>query len=225
MRLSQHFKRVILQIPGWTNSTQLSADSSRTNVDVKNNIDTTCKEVSNTDPRYVDGPSSNAAYNFVRRKTRIEELEDFEQRRFGTRIISIVYNNVLAGWRAGLLRAFLFSLAALLVNMSVFLWLFLHFNTVGGIGLLRTSSCTEVSAIQTAIKVSLNIVSTLILGASTYAMQGTTSPTREEVDKAHGQGKWLEIGTQSWRNLFYVGKKHVTIWLVLALSSLPLHLV
>ncbi|KAF3045132.1 hypothetical protein E8E12_009612 [Didymella heteroderae] len=78
---------------------------------------------------------------------------------------------------------------------------------------------------ETGIKVALNVVSTLILGASTYAMQGTTAPTRHEVDTAHERGKWLEIGTQSWRNLSYVSRRHATIWSVLALTSLPLHLV
>lgn len=219
------FKGVLLRITGGHQDTRLSIDPSQTNTNAKTDIETNCRELGTTDSEYIGAPPSNARYDILRRKTLVEEIEDFERRRLGTRIVSIVYNNVLAGWRAGLLRAFVFSLAALIVNIVVFLWLFLHFNTTGGIGLLSTSNCTEVGAIQTAIKISLNVVSTLILGASTYAMQGTTSPTREEVDRAHKKGRWLEIGTQSWRNLSYVSKKNVSIWVVLALTSLPLHLV
>ncbi|RAR05685.1 serine threonine protein kinase [Stemphylium lycopersici] len=42
-----------------------------------------------------------------------------------------------------------------------------------------------------------------VLGASTYAMQGLTSPSRKEVDATHAKGKWLEIGTSSVRNLLH----------------------
>lgn len=225
MRLPQRFQRVPLQESRADEVTQLPFDSAHPRLDAKNDMEARCKELQSTDTEYVGGPLSNGSCTVIHRKSRIEELEEFERQRFGTRVVSIIYDNVLAGWRAGLLRAFTFSLAALLVNVSIFLWLFFRFRTEAGIGLLRTSNCREVSAMQTAIKIGLNVISTLILGASTYAMQGTTSPTRDDVDIAHKKGKWLEIGTQSWRNLFYVSRKHAAIWGVLAFASLPLHLV
>lgn len=224
MRLPQRFKRVPLQDFGTDEVEQSPFDAPQTKLDAKNDIEARCNEIKHTDTEYIGGPPSNMRYTVIHPKTRIEEIEEFERRRFGTRFISLIYDNVLAGWRAGLLRSFTFSLAALLINIAVFLWLFFKFRTNGGIGLIRTSNCGEIGAMQTAIKVGLNVISTLILGASTYAMQGTTSPTREEVDKAHSKGKWLEIGTQSWRNLLYVSRKHAALWSVLALTSLPLHL-
>ncbi|KAF1361824.1 hypothetical protein EJ07DRAFT_154029 [Lizonia empirigonia] len=136
-----------------------------------------------------------------------------------------LYNNFVAGWRAGLLRAFLFSLAALFLNISIFAWLFNEYRPVRGTGLIRTANCDQVGNLETGIKIGLNIISKLILGASTYAMQGTTAPTRRELDEAHSKGKWLEIGTQSWRNLTHVSRRHQAIWSILALTSLPLHLV
>ncbi|KAF3010638.1 hypothetical protein E8E13_004270 [Curvularia kusanoi] len=182
-------------------------------------------EAMQANTEYAGGEHGSRQYTVTHRKTLVERLENFEERRFGSRVISFVYGNFVAGWRAGLHRAFIFSLAALLVNASIFLWLYLEFDHPGGTGTIKVSNCGDIGKIETGVKVGLNVISTLILGASTYAMQGTTSPTREEVDLAHKKGKWLEIGTQSWRNLGYVSRRHATLWGVLALTSLPLHLI
>ncbi|KAF9696725.1 hypothetical protein EKO04_005443 [Ascochyta lentis] len=227
MRLPQRFKRLTSQEPGEDQDIMLPVYPSQTKMDVRRNMETyndSSFEPMRTDIAYTAG-DYNTGFPVTHRKTRVERLEAFERRRFGTQILSFLYDNFIAGWRAGLLRAFLFSLAALVLNISVFLWLLLEYGPVRGTGLIRTSNCNEVGKMETGIKVGLNIISTLILGASTYAMQGTTAPTREEVDCAHAKGKWLEIGTQSWRNLIYVSKRHASIWSVLAVTSLLLHLV
>lgn len=201
---------------------------SHTKMDTKNDAEahyTSINEAMRTNTEYMGAAYGIPRYTVTHRKTWVERLEDLEQQNFGTRVISTIYDNFVAGWRAGLNRSFMFSLAALIVNACVFLWLFFTFDRVRGVGLITISRCGKVYRLETGIKAGLNVISTLILGASTYAMQGTTAPTREEVDKAHKKGKWLEIGTQSWRNLSYVSRRHVAIWGVLASTSLPLHLV
>lgn len=177
------------------------------------------------DTEYTAGANMSERDDLPSRKIWVEALEDREWRYFGTRIISSFYNNVVSGWRAGLLRAFLASVLALIANICVFTLLLHEYKPKDGNGVIHKATCEEVNTMEIGIKVALNVVSTLILGASTYAMQGTTAPTRAEVDTAHKQGKWLEIGTQSWRNLSYVSRRHASIWTVLALTSLPLHLV
>lgn len=62
------------------------------------------------------------------------------------------------------------------------------------------------------------------MGASNYNMQCLNSPNREEVDAAHTKGEWLDIGVLSLRNYMYMGRRKVWLWLLLAFSSLPLHL-
>jgi hypothetical protein len=200
---------------------------SQTEIDTKSNMDIyhpDSFEPMRTDTEYTAGAHMNVQHTFPPPKTRSERLEDWEHRIFGTQIASFLYNNFIAGWRAGLLRAFLVSVVALVVNISIFAWLFNRYNTIGGTGEIYTGRCSEVDGMETGIKFGLNVLSTLILSASTFAMQGTTSPTREEVDKAHSKGKWLEIGTQSWRNLVHVSKRNAAIWAVLAITGLPLHL-
>ncbi|KAF2631727.1 hypothetical protein BU25DRAFT_195561 [Macroventuria anomochaeta] len=228
MRLPQRFERVPHQEPGEDQDIVLPAYPSQTKLDIKSDMKTYQSdrfEPIRTDTEYTAGAYMTEEYTITHRKTWVERLEEYEHRHFGTHILSFFYENLISGWRAGLLRAFTVSVLALIVNISIFAWLSSRFNLESGTGLIHTGKCNEVGNMETGIKVGLNVLSTLILGASTYAMQGTTAPTREEVDNAHAKGKWLEIGTQSWRNLGYVSKKHATIWSVLALTSLPLHLV
>jgi hypothetical protein len=70
----------------------------------------------------------------------------------------------------------------------------------------------------------INILSTGILAASNYCMQSLVAPTREEVDACHAQGKWLDIGTASIRNLFSIEKRRIILWLALMITATPFHL-
>ena len=55
-------------------------------------------------------------------------------------------------------------------------------------------------------------------------MQCLSSPTRSEIDKAHSQGIWLDIGVPSVRNLRRLSTARIVLWWLLAFSSIPLHL-
>ena len=55
-------------------------------------------------------------------------------------------------------------------------------------------------------------------------MQCLSSPTRNEIDKAHSQGIWLDIGVPSVRNLRKLSTTRIILWWLLAISSIPLHL-
>ena len=62
------------------------------------------------------------------------------------------------------------------------------------------------------------------VGASTAFIQVLSAPTREEVDKAHAEGKSLHIGVFGLANLSYIPKRRWTLIVLLILSSMPLHL-
>lgn len=55
-------------------------------------------------------------------------------------------------------------------------------------------------------------------------MQCLSSPTRNEIDNAHAQGVWLDVGVPSLRNLRRLSTTRVVLWYLLAISSIPLHL-
>ncbi|CAI7664699.1 unnamed protein product [Penicillium bialowiezense] len=88
-----------------------------------------------------------------------------------------------------------------------------------------TGSCRTASMLRTMVHIIVNILSTVLLAASNFAMQCLNSPTRAEVDAAHARRRWLTIGTPSIRNLCYVSKTKAFLWLILGTSSFPLHMI
>lgn len=55
-------------------------------------------------------------------------------------------------------------------------------------------------------------------------MQVLVCPTRTEVDKAHANASWLDIGIPSLRNLRAISRVRIVMWGIIGLSSFPLHL-
>jgi hypothetical protein len=93
-----------------------------------------------------------------------------------------------------------------------------------GIWTIYQGNDVSIWRLNTALHVLINALSTVLLSASNYTMQVLSSPTRAEVDTAHARGSWLDIGILSPRNLRGIAKKRAVLWLILAASSVPLHL-
>lgn len=55
-------------------------------------------------------------------------------------------------------------------------------------------------------------------------MQCLSSPTREDIDRAHSRHIWLDIGVPSIRNLRSIARNRIVLWWFLAFSGIPLHL-
>jgi hypothetical protein len=70
----------------------------------------------------------------------------------------------------------------------------------------------------------INVASTVLLAVSYAAMQFLLAPTRANVDRAHARGRWLSIGAQGLRNFPFVERWRQALWLLLFISSIPLHL-
>ncbi|KLJ11640.1 hypothetical protein EMPG_13180 [Blastomyces silverae] len=77
----------------------------------------------------------------------------------------------------------------------------------------------------TALHFLINCLCAVTLATSSYCMQCLASPSRADTDRAHNQGRWLEIGTASIGNFRFVGYKRLGLWLVLLLTSLPIHVI
>ena len=111
-----------------------------------------------------------------------------------------------------------------LINIIVTIWAYAHFDIRGGIGKIQEGDCNETKRLTLWIHLAINVFSTLLLGTSNYAMQCFSSPTRFEVDRAHAKKVWLDIGVSSLRNLIHISKIRLSLWAILGLSSIPLHL-
>ncbi|KAK5719436.1 hypothetical protein LTR15_007960 [Elasticomyces elasticus] len=130
-----------------------------------------------------------------------------------------------SGWRFGVLTGFAITVLVLLSNLALLLLgIFRYGGYKGGVGELATGSSSSISAVNAAFHLVLNVLSTLLLGASNYSMQVLTAPSRTEVDHAHHKGYSLDIGVLSFRNLRHIGRRRFWLWSVLAASSIPLHL-
>lgn len=110
---------------------------------------------------------------------------------------------------------------ALVLNLSLVVWASTAFPSASGISTLYEGSCSRVSSWDTWLHLLINILSTLLLGASNYTMQCLSAPDRAEVDNVHARGKWLDIGVPSVRNLRWIDKKRMLAWTLLALTSIP----
>ncbi|KAK5018825.1 hypothetical protein BJ546DRAFT_270012 [Cryomyces antarcticus] len=130
----------------------------------------------------------------------------------------------LAGWRFGLLRAALTAAVAFIVNTSVDAWMFRVYGRSGGSGVVFQGTCSAVETANVLIHLALNILSTLLLSASNYCMQGLSAPTRAEVDKAHAKRRWVDVGISSIRNLRSIGRARLILWSLLAGTSVLIHL-
>lgn len=129
-----------------------------------------------------------------------------------------------SGWRTGAYSAACIALISLIINIAAAIWLKRHPNASSNLVQVFSGNCDEVSRMDIWVHLLINAISTLLLGGSNYCMQCLCAPTRPEVDKAHANGQFLDIAVPSFHNLSYIaGSRHI-LWWILAVSSLPLHL-
>ncbi|KAE8405608.1 hypothetical protein BDV37DRAFT_293060 [Aspergillus pseudonomiae] len=90
---------------------------------------------------------------------------------------------------------------------------------------LYDGDCSVSSHWATGLHLLINLLSTLLLAASNYVMQCLGAPSRSDVDQAHKQRKWLDIGTFSVRNFAVMDTRRKILWTLLLLSSTPIHMI
>lgn len=157
------------------------------------------------------------------------------------------------GWRFGASAAAITAGITAVLNLSVAIWLTAA-STSGGdtgdskvIAQLFNGNCAKAATMNTWTHLAINIVSTGLLAGSnfcsessepgplTYAsyvanhlltiqVQCLVAPNRADIDRAHAKGVWLDVGVPSIRNLRHISRLRSCLWTLLALSSLPLHL-
>ena len=130
----------------------------------------------------------------------------------------------LQGYHFGVLWCAGVAALVLVINLILTIWAVAKSGVQDGVGTLQDGSCEKTKRLTFWTHLAINVLSTLLLGASNYSMQCLSSPTRREIDKAHSQGVWLDIGVPSVRNLRRLSMSRIILWWLLAMSSIPLHL-
>ena len=128
-----------------------------------------------------------------------------------------------SGWRAGAVLSCTAATIILLTNITALVWTKSNYRVEDGIGTLYKGSCAKAKSLNTWLQLLINILCSVLLGSSNYCMQCLTSPTRDEIDKAHGRKRSLRIGVPSLRNLKFISGYRAVLWACLGLSALPLH--
>jgi hypothetical protein len=127
--------------------------------------------------------------------------------------------------RLGVLCCALTATIVFILNLSMTIYIVKtqRLNKQGRF-ILFDGVCKKTKTYSLIIHLLINAVSTALLAASNYCMQYVVAPTREDIDRAHKERDWVEIGVHSVRNLKFICWRRKAIWISLALSSLPLHL-
>lgn len=128
------------------------------------------------------------------------------------------------GYHFGVLCATCTIASVFVVNLVLTIWASSRYGVEGGIGTIHEGACSKTKNMATWLHLAINALSTLLLGASNYAMQCLAAPTREDIDKAHKTGHWMDIGVPSMRNLWRISRWRLFLWFLVAFSSIPLHL-
>lgn len=129
-----------------------------------------------------------------------------------------------SGWRLGVLTGICLSALVLCGN---FILLFVGFRYSGyrdGIGILAQGRSGSIALTSTVYHILINFLSTLLLTASNYSMQVLCSPTRDDIDRAHGEGMHLNVGVLSPRNIRFMKGSRELQWYTLMITSISLHL-
>jgi hypothetical protein len=128
------------------------------------------------------------------------------------------------GWRVSVATSAALATTTLLTNCALTVWAFIRFGSTNGIGTLYEGNCDIVNSWSLWLHILINVLSSALLGASNYTMQILSAPTRRECDRAHANNDWVDIGIISFRNLTRIGWKRSAAWILLAMSSVPIHL-
>ena len=128
------------------------------------------------------------------------------------------------GYHFGALFSAAVTAVVLVSNLIIFAYEVSQNRGSFGVALIQEGNCNNTKNLATWLHFIINVLSTGLLGCSNYTMQCLASPTRKEINKAHQQGTWMEIGVPSLSNLARISKQRLALWILLGLSSIPLHL-
>jgi hypothetical protein len=132
-----------------------------------------------------------------------------------------------SGWRAGLARCTAVASIVTAINITFLLVAIprLDISASGSSeGALFSGDCKRAKQLSIWLHLAINILATALLAAGNYTQQVLTAPTRSEINIGHSQEKWLDIGVSSLHNLRQISGKRVAAWILLALTSVPIHL-
>jgi len=140
------------------------------------------------------------------------------------RFKDISLNSRFHGWRMGVLLGCFASSLVLCCNIGILIFGSLQHGAADNFTVLLTGKAKDMSWWSSAIHIVINALSTVLLAASNYTMQVLSSPTRGDIDRAHSERHWLDIGILSVHNFGYIPNRRKFLCVIMVMSSIPIHL-
>lgn len=113
------------------------------------------------------------------------------------------------GWRVSVFWGGLLSVIVFILNICLLVWSLRagsrRPNEEAGTATLYRGDCELAKRVFTWSHLVINIMSTLLLSASTVGIQLLSAPTRENIDRAHAVGK-MAARWCGWISKLYLGR-------------------
>src|SRR5437764_1681769 len=130
----------------------------------------------------------------------------------------------MKSWGMSVILGVIVAIVALCINLAFLIWSTRSLAIEDGTAIIFTSSCGKTRLINLLGHLLINILSSLLLAASNNCMQCLTAPTRKDANRAHSTDKTLEVGVHSLWNLRFIPAHRLLLWVLLGLTSVPIHL-
>ncbi|OLN81170.1 hypothetical protein CCHL11_09539 [Colletotrichum chlorophyti] len=129
------------------------------------------------------------------------------------------FNRMKSGWRAGIALNICIGFVILIVAIVCLVLALVVVGMIRGESRVFEGSCAMAEQIEIGLFVAINVITIVLLSAANYVFQVLSSPTRTEIEMAHEERRWLEIGVPSFRNLRFISSPRVVLTVVIMLAA------
>jgi hypothetical protein len=114
--------------------------------------------------------------------------------------------------------------AVFAVNIAVLAYAKSRGSSGDGDLTLFRGGCSQTKTLNVALHAALNVLAIVVSASVSAFLASLSSPTRDEIDRAHAKGTWFEIGVPSVHNLTRIGTLRAWLCALLFLSTLPIQI-
>ncbi|KAK4141295.1 uncharacterized protein C8A04DRAFT_14224 [Dichotomopilus funicola] len=126
---------------------------------------------------------------------------------YGSSRRSTSWQALRSGWRAGVALTVLATLAVLIAGFVCLMVAISGKPSSASVAAaVYVGACGTATAVNMGVHAAITVAAVVLLAGANYVFQVLTSPTRAEVDAAHRQERWVDIGVPSLRNLKWIGR-------------------
>jgi len=140
----------------------------------------------------------------------------------------------LGSWKKGMYLDFGMTTAIFIAHI-IFLVVVYYYRRQPGAGFWglygfevfsKATDCDQLRHQRTGWSVIANILAALVGIFSSATLQALSAPTRNQLDKCHKNGDYMEIGVQSFHNINkpYLGWRKRILWILIMIMALPFHI-